>query len=230
MSSGLVAPEHVAAVVVGTISRVVGATVALRVVCLWRRRRVVCGIAALAAWHVGRREITSSAREVAPPHSARAEGAGSAAGEAAVAVPWIEAAGHALLAIALLRRILLLLFALRDFLQAFRLTCLRRDDVLPSDGFLFAVEFNFQFDLFAALASHSDLVQAGGHPMAAGLSVAEEDIERLRKALKDKGLSYPKISEASGLEENRLIRMMEGKPEPVEAYRRVAAGLDKLKG
>ena len=67
-------------------------------------------------------------------------------------------------------------------------------------------------------------------PSARAAVFKRETLERLRKALKEKGLSYPKIAEASGLEENRLIRMMEGKPEPVEAYRRVAAGLDKLEG
>ena len=67
-------------------------------------------------------------------------------------------------------------------------------------------------------------------PSAKAAAFKRETLERLRKALKDKGLSYPKISEASGLEETRIIRMMEGKQEPVEAYRRVASGLDKLKG
>ena len=66
-------------------------------------------------------------------------------------------------------------------------------------------------------------------PSAKAAAFKRETLERLRKALKEKGLSYPKIAEASGLEENRLIRMMEGKQEPVEAYRRVAAGLDKLR-
>ena len=67
-------------------------------------------------------------------------------------------------------------------------------------------------------------------PSAKAAAFKRETLERMRKAMKEKGMSYPKISEASGLEEARLIRMMEGKPEPVEAYRRVAAGLDKLKG
>ena len=65
-------------------------------------------------------------------------------------------------------------------------------------------------------------------PSAKAAAFKRETLERMRKALKEKGMSYPKISEASGLDESRLIRMMEGKQEPVEAYRRLAAGLDKL--
>lgn len=52
------------------------------------------------------------------------------------------------------------------------------------------------FDLFAALASHNDFVQAGGHPMAAGLSVAEEDIGRLRKALEADAEGLVKAADA----------------------------------
>ena len=55
------------------------------------------------------------------------------------------------------------------------------------------------FDLFAALASHKDFVQAGGHPMAAGLSVAEEDVERLRAALKEDASG---MREAEGADNN----------------------------
>lgn len=41
------------------------------------------------------------------------------------------------------------------------------------------------FDLFSALSAHRDFVQSGGHPMAAGLSLAGTDIERLRELLKE---------------------------------------------
>ena len=56
------------------------------------------------------------------------------------------------------------------------------------------------FDLFAALASHNDFVQAGGHPMAAGLSVAEEDIGRLRAALAEDAAGTSRTDSAEDAE------------------------------
>ena len=65
-------------------------------------------------------------------------------------------------------------------------------------------------------------------PTAKAAAFKRETAERLRTALKKKKLSYPRIAEASGIEETRIIRIMEGKPEKVEVYKRLAAGLDKL--
>ena len=52
------------------------------------------------------------------------------------------------------------------------------------------------FDLFAALTAHRDFVQSGGHPMAAGLSLAGTDIERLRELLKEEALRTLGLPEA----------------------------------
>lgn len=48
------------------------------------------------------------------------------------------------------------------------------------------------FDLFRAFSSHSGKITAGGHPMAAGLSIKDEDIEEVRELLKAdaKGVVY----------------------------------------
>ena len=45
------------------------------------------------------------------------------------------------------------------------------------------------FDLFAALDSCRDYVQSGGHPMAAGLSVALQEVEKLRSAMEEQALA-----------------------------------------
>ena len=70
------------------------------------------------------------------------------------------------------------------------------------------------FDLFAALASHSDFVQAGGHPMAAGLSVKEEDIDRLRAALMEDaaGIKGTGGAEDAGSEEAEIPQKKPLKP------------------
>lgn len=41
------------------------------------------------------------------------------------------------------------------------------------------------FDLFKSLTSHGDLIKAGGHPMAAGFSVYEKDIDTVRALLNE---------------------------------------------
>ena len=67
-------------------------------------------------------------------------------------------------------------------------------------------------------------------PKAKATAFKRETYERLRTALKEKKLSYPKIAEAAGIEENRVIRIMEGKTEQVAVYRKLAEGLDRLGG
>ncbi len=63
------------------------------------------------------------------------------------------------------------------------------------------------FDLFAALASHNDFVQAGGHPMAAGLSVAEEDVQRLREVLiKDAARLKDAAGAEAGAQQKKSLR------------------------
>lgn len=66
-------------------------------------------------------------------------------------------------------------------------------------------------------------------PTAKAAAFKRETSERLRKALKEKKLSYPKIAEAAGIDENRIIRIMEGKQEQIAVYRKLAEGLDRLK-
>ncbi len=48
------------------------------------------------------------------------------------------------------------------------------------------------FDLFRAFSSHTDCITAGGHPMAAGLSIKKEDAERVRRLLcaDARGIAY----------------------------------------
>ena len=70
--------------------------------------------------------------------------------------------------------------------------------------------------------------RSGENSPTAKAAFKRETLERLRKALKEKRLSYPKIAEAAGIDETKLIRIMEGKQEPVEVYRKLAAGLDRL--
>lgn len=65
-------------------------------------------------------------------------------------------------------------------------------------------------------------------PTAKATAFKRETYERLRTALKEKKLSYPRIAEAAGLDENRIIRIMEGKQEQVAVYRKLAEGLDRL--
>ena len=67
-------------------------------------------------------------------------------------------------------------------------------------------------------------------PTAKATAFKRETYERLRTALKEKKLSYPKIAEAAGLDENRIIRIMEGKQEQVAVYRKLSEGLDRLGG
>ena len=67
-------------------------------------------------------------------------------------------------------------------------------------------------------------------PTAKAAAFKRETSERLRKALKEKKLSYPKIAEAAGIDENRIIRIMEGKQEQVAVDRKLSEGLDRLGG
>lgn len=46
----------------------------------------------------------------------------------------------------------------------------------------------------------------------------------------EKKLSIPRIAEAAGLDENRIIRIMEGKTEQEAVYRKLATVLDRLGG
>ena len=62
------------------------------------------------------------------------------------------------------------------------------------------------FDLFAALTAHRDFVQSGGHPMAAGLSLAGTDIERLRELLKEEALRTLGLPEAGRLSSRWRLR------------------------
>ena len=46
----------------------------------------------------------------------------------------------------------------------------------------------------------------------------------------EKKLSIPRIAKAAGIEENRIIRIMEGKTEQEAVYRKLATALDRLGG
>ena len=65
-------------------------------------------------------------------------------------------------------------------------------------------------------------------PSAKAAAFKRETLERIRKGMKGKKLSYPKLAEAAGVDEARIIRIMEGKTEKVDVYKKLAAGLDKL--
>lgn len=65
-------------------------------------------------------------------------------------------------------------------------------------------------------------------PSAKAALFKRETVERIRKGMKEKKLSYPKLAEAAGVDEARIIRIMEGKTEKVDVYKRLASGLDKL--
>lgn len=65
-------------------------------------------------------------------------------------------------------------------------------------------------------------------PTAKAAAFKRKTRERMTEMIYNKQFSYPKLADASGVDEVDLMRIVDGRPVKVEAYKRIAEALDKV--